>query len=436
MSLLFKSLAERDFVGGIYLPALGDLPPVDKIESFDYQGELLLPLRPAECPPMELTVEPGQRIHQGQLLAQSPAGHRLFAPHAGLVGDISKATVHGRAGQPVLMLIPNSDTDENASQITPELLLRGGIQRTLEQAGIMLDTGESISRWYDRTKPHKLAAVVANATPLEPMFNTPLAIMHSYNAEVFTGLAILKKWFQAQEAYLTYPEHFNLNTEAAAQWEVECLPVSEKYPQGRGDMVLRTLQRQRVLDRKRHPEGAVQVFGVQLLRQITQILLHAQLPTHRIVTICGDGIRQPRHFEVPIGTPLAALLEQAGLYTNVDCIVEGAMILGTAIDAAQSVIGPRCDGCTVIKQVPQRCPTCCMKCGWCIDDCPARINPAQLYESWQQNRVKPQMKNMLDRCIECGVCSYLCPCNLPILSAIRTMKKTLGLGQINCEAKT
>jgi len=68
----------------------------------------------------------------------------------------------------------------------------------------------------------------------------------------------------------------------------------------------------------------------------------------------------------------------------------------------------------------------CLRCAWCVEACPVQIHPAGLLEAAQQQDPELADRYGLQSCIECGICSYVCPSRLPLLPAIRTMIEERG----------
>lgn len=73
---------------------------------------------------------------------------------------------------------------------------------------------------------------------------------------------------------------------------------------------------------------------------------------------------------------------------------------------------------------PKVVPDPCIRCSWCVEGCPVRIRPEALLDAAQQEDLYTAGRLGLDACIECGICSYVCPSHLPLLKGIRVLRKS------------
>jgi electron transport complex protein RnfC len=424
---------DRDFAGGIYLMPLGDKPPADSIATTSYNGECYLPLSVGSGEIMEVLAKKGQQVSKGELLAKGD-GCYLYAPNSGMVGGKISVWAHGKPEQPALTLLPAKNNlghyKNTLSSVFPAVTTKPNqkeaVWQLIEKAGIIVpDRQEPLAIQMKRLAESTAPAVVANATPLEPSLNGPLAILHLYPERVFAGLAILKTWLGAEQAIMAYPYHFEGDLTSARDWEVRCVPVSEKYPQGRSGSVLRTLIKQGILPKTSLKKQASIVFDVQLLTQVERAVLAEQVVTDRIITISGDGVTRPSHFMVPLGMPLKELLTWAGMYEDARCVVEGSSMAGTAVDVEHTVIAQTSQAFTVLHRLKHHRAYSCIRCGWCIDDCPVEIDPVHLLQLAESGQYQLAGEIGAESCVECGICSYICPSHLRIMEHIRMIKRKL-----------
>ncbi len=66
--------------------------------------------------------------------------------------------------------------------------------------------------------------------------------------------------------------------------------------------------------------------------------------------------------------------------------------------------------------------TPCIRCGRCIDVCPANINPTKIAHAVKHEMFDVAERYHMPSCIECGCCSYICPANIEIKGYINTGK--------------
>jgi electron transport complex protein RnfC len=144
---------------------------------------------------------------------------------------------------------------------------------------------------------------------------------------------------------------------------------------------------------------------------------------------------------VPVGTPVAHLLKAAELGGQAVELRTGD-VLQQLIAPAGAVISPADLYLHVLPAAELAPPDPCIRCGWCVEACPTKVQPAAAFEAAQLRslmaatpaegpkavRKAEAMKHKVDAmaekagvaaCIECGLCQYVCPSRLPLLKALR-----------------
>jgi electron transport complex protein RnfC len=64
-----------------------------------------------------------------------------------------------------------------------------------------------------------------------------------------------------------------------------------------------------------------------------------------------------------------------------------------------------------------------MRCGKCVENCPAKLSPVLIGDSL--NNIEKLKKLEPMRCVECGLCSYICPAKINVREKIRLAKEKL-----------
>jgi electron transport complex protein RnfC len=70
-------------------------------------------------------------------------------------------------------------------------------------------------------------------------------------------------------------------------------------------------------------------------------------------------------------------------------------------------------------------PSNCIRCAKCIQGCPSYLQPLMISKNALMGRFdEAEGYNAMD-CIECGICSFVCPAKIPLVDSIRMAKKEI-----------
>ena len=147
-------------------------------------------------------------------------------------------------------------------------------------------------------------------------------------------------------------------------------------------------------------------------------------PKFKRLTVDGDAIGEAKNVEVVIGTPIGDVLDFCGVKDDVSKILMGGPMMGTAVaDPAFPVLkqnnalvafGP------AAAALPAPGP--CIRCGNCINACPMGLSPVEIAGAYTKNDGEMLDKLMVDLCIGCGTCSYVCPAKRPVTQTMNLAK--------------
>jgi electron transport complex protein RnfC len=209
--------------------------------------------------------------------------------------------------------------------------------------------------------------------------------------------------------------------EAEGKARVEIVPVVNDYPQADPTMLLYRLLGRRLRPGRLPVEQRVLMLdaaaAIACGRSVTRGLAMIQVPM-----VVRDHVHQKSHFVVaPIGMALRHVLEQCDAPFDEVTLRRGAVLRENAVATDAIVAGGDLTLHVMPRQVPPM-PDPCIRCSWCVESCPTRVQPAGLLEAAQAGDLELGRHYGLDGCIECGVCSYVCPSRLPLVRGIRSLK--------------
>jgi len=140
-------------------------------------------------------------------------------------------------------------------------------------------------------------------------------------------------------------------------------------------------------------------------------------------------VLEQRNLDVPLGTPLAALIYDCGGYTSrMSRLIMGGSMMGQALphDDLPVIKATNCViAASALDLQPRAAEMPCIRCGNCAEACPAMLLPQQLHWYGIGRDLDALETYGLMDCIECGCCDYVCPSQIPLAELFRDMKPAL-----------
>jgi electron transport complex protein RnfC len=215
--------------------------------------------------------------------------------------------------------------------------------------------------------------------------------------------------------------------QAAAGTAVKIQPLKTKYPQGGEKQLISAVTGREVPTGGLPLDVGVVVMNVGTTAALARAVVRGKPLTHRVVTVSGSGVRQPKNLLVPVGVSYHDLIEYCGgLTPDAARVISGGPMmgftLGVALDSIPVTKGT--SGITVLNEadVARSEETACLRCGRCVDVCPMRLVPTRLALATRSKLPELARRYHINACMECGCCAYVCPASLPLVQLIRVGK--------------
>jgi Na+-translocating ferredoxin:NAD+ oxidoreductase subunit C len=296
------------------------------------------------------------------------------------------------------------------------------------QAGIQADRHNSPDLMAQLAQAIKrpIATVICNLLDSDPTASLNAAIGARFSQEVVAGTVLLSRLLSAPQAWLCLDQRMPL------QWSAEIRKLAKKplakvmaiandYPQADPTLLLYTLLNRRLRPGRLPTEHGVILLDAPAAMAIGRLFL-ADEPMHRVPLAIRDHAKKLSHFVMaPIGIRLEELISAIG-GTQPDSVIRGGDLLRELILPRDTVIGNNELILHISEAEPDINPDACIRCGWCMEACPTRVQPAVVLEAAQRDDLDLAERAGVDACVECGICSYVCPSKLPLLDGIRAIK--------------
>jgi electron transport complex protein RnfC len=413
---------------GISDAGLAPLWPTDLPEMKSlWPAQLLIPLTHrgggnAEALPYGTQVAAGEKIaHRDDELSYVP-----LAPVSGTIGSMREAWLTTGRSVTGVDLFPDADQTNPPATNLPDgddTNLVALIDR-LRQGGVSADRTASPDLLAQLNLAVQLGARRIICTILDAdaglRFNAFLAAVHA--ERIIRAVATLRQITGARESQIAI-EAFAATVwtlairKAAREADVEIVELANDYPQADPTLIQYTLTGGRL-----RPGMSPATQGVILLDAAAAVAVGGLLEGRASLFVSAavnDHILHRKHFvSVPVGTRLRELL--TGLQIPPEGVtLRGGELLRDIRLKPDTVLA--CGELTIHVSPPEIAvaPQPCVRCGWCLEACPTRVQPAGILEAAQRGDHIMADRAGLHACIECGLCSHVCPSHLPLLESVR-----------------
>ena len=273
--------------------------------------------------------------------------------------------------------------------------------------------------------------LLINASECEVWLTSDTQEMLNCSDDIIRGIEAVLKYVGIPKCVIgienNKPEAIKKLTEMVKdEPKITVCPLLTKYPQG-GERQLIYATTGRAINSTMLPADAgCVVDNVDTVIAVYEAVILGKPVMDRIVTVTGQGIKNPQNFDVLSGTDMAELIEAAGgLTDNVSKVISGGPMMGFAMYDTHVPCIKTSSACLCLEKddVADAEQTACINCGRCVGVCPGHVIPARLATFAEHGDMKSFQKFDGMECCECGCCSYICPAKRPLTQMIKSMRK-------------
>ncbi|MCM8797939.1 MAG: 4Fe-4S dicluster domain-containing protein [Candidatus Omnitrophica bacterium] len=458
--------------------------PREQLKELPIPQRVIIPLKQGFGGEVKPLVSPGDKVYAGQIIGRDD--ENVSSPvHSSVNGEVLKIekinyfkqeiTAIFIEAEPTAEWRPLEGYSADWGKLSPEkieeLIYLSG-SASLDKEGIPTRFRSSI------ISPSEVENLIIHGIGSE-IYNLSLRLLLSGKNlfHFIEGIRILKKIFPQAEVHLALNKNFKKLVEEISKitsgfdW-LKIYALEPKYPQGYDEMLVPTL-----LGRP-FPYGysaaniGIVILNTQAVLHVYEAVCEGKPLIERTIALCGEGFRENLHLKVKIGTPLKEIFSPYLRKDKEMRLVLNSLLTGIRLNIfslplsrtfSQVIalpenrereflsflrLGMRSESYTRTflsallrgkKKLNTNIhgePRPCISCGYCQEVCPVRIIPHLLYRFIERNIIDERLsKYGIFNCLECNLCSFVCPSKLPLAKTIKDGQErliTIGCDRAKC----
>ena len=431
-------MGKLTFRGGIHPYEGKELSKDHPIEKYLPKGDLVYPLSQHIGAPSVPCVKKGDTVLAGQKIAD--AGGFVSVPlHASVSGTVKGIEKRLNAtGSMVDCIVIENDQQYQETEFQEarlEDLTKEEILNRIKEGGVVGMGGAGFPTHVKLAPkdPSKIEYILVNGAECEPYITSDYRRMIEEPEKVVKGLQVILTLFDSAKGYICIednkPDCIAKMKELVKDIDrIEVKEMMTKYPQG-GERTLIYAATGREINSTMLPAdvGCV-VDNVETVISVYKAVILGRPVNSRVVTVTGDGIKEPKNLLVLAGTDMSELVDAAGgLKAKIAKAISGGPMMGFALYDLHVPCTKTTSAFLLLEHdavsEAQEIQTACINCGRCVSVCPGHVLPARLAKLAERGDMAGFEALDGMECCECGCCSYICPAKRPLTQMIKSMRK-------------
>lgn len=391
------------------------------------------------CSPL---VKAGDRVQEGQVIAEDPAGSdaaKIHSPIPGVVLGIRNCSASDGRFSPAIEIKLNGRFSHTGKAQNAFDWRSWGSQSILNRISAL-----GVVNTFSIREPRSLCADIKAAMQApeprvfvrlfdeDPSFQTDSALARSHFDKILAGIEILKEVMKPKEVVLAYAKSdVKIQTLLMPLRNEEgfvLLPMdTREYPAGKKEILCARYKKLfKAAESERDIINGSLFVESETLALFSDALIH-NIPVEKVfVHAFGDCLKSSAALKVCVGESLENLAKQLGLETKkIGKIIVNGFLRGVSVPSLETPVSKSVKSVAFVSRTDAAdySNATCVGCGKCRDACPAKIYPDIIYALVVKGVKTPQdfsRSSLL--CIECGVCNSVCPTKLPLSEIVKILK--------------
>jgi electron transport complex protein RnfC len=443
-------MAVKTFKRGLLLPTRKHATEGKPTETAPAPKQVVIPVNQHFGAPNRALVVPGDRVKQGQMIANALNSGPLTVPvHASITGTVRKIEPRTLSNNTdgLCIVIEADETGADETAFMPPLDIDRCTKEEalgrIRSAGIIGMGGAGFPAHVKLSPPPNkpIDVIIADGAECEPYLTTDEALINEKTHVLVQGLAIVMRITGVNRAIIgmednkapLIPKIEKAAAEIPHPGTIEVGLCKTRYPQGGEKLLITALTGREVPSGGLPMDAGCIVSNVGTLSAIAEAFSLGKPLIERGLTVSGGACRTPKNIRAAIGTLVSDLIPD---FIDVDRgklrkILFGGPMMGSAVPSTAIPIQKNTSGVILMTQEETYtvAESPCIRCGRCIRNCSCRLSPVLMNNALEAGDLDEAVWAGLMDCIECGACTYVCPARIRLVQRFRIGKGRLRARQ-------
>lgn len=420
----------KNYRYGIHVPDKKSLSSEQAIEVMPAPAKLYIGLSQHIGAPALPIVAVGDKVKKGQMIGEASGAisANVYSSVSGTVVGIEDI-VNG-LGQKIKYIVIENDfkNDELLFEDLTDFEAKTLIER-IKLAGIVGLGGAGFPTAVKLMPKDPLDILVINGAECEPYLNCDYRLMLERTEDIYRGIIYLKKALNIEKVVVGIEKNKPQAIEAFRRFEdLDVVVLKKQYPMGSEKHLIYCTTGKKVPTGKMPFDVGVCVQNIKTVIACYEAIEKNKPLTEIVLTVSGEGIKNPKNLKVALGTPFTDIIEYCGGETGETAkVIAGGPMMGRAMISLNSFARKTDSGIILLRaeDTSLASPTNCISCGVCAKNCPMRLMPMYIEQSFLAGDYKSAEKYGAMNCLECGSCAFNCPAKRPLVQNIAHSKQKI-----------
>ena len=386
--------------------------------------------------PARPLVKVGDKVRVGTLIGEAvgPLSSPVYASVSGKVTKIFDMLLSNGGTSPAVVIESDGEMAEDEAIASPVIDSAEALIEAIRKSGVVGLGGAGFPTYVKfKTDLSRVEELIINGAECEPYITSDSNTMITRVDDMEYAISEMKKYFGIKKIIIGVESNkkraiASMQKLAEKDPAISVRVLPSVYPQG-GEKVLvyHTTGKVVALGKLPIDVGCI-VCNCTTVAAIGNYLKTGMPLVKKCITVDGACIENSQNVIVPLGTMISDVFEACGgLKSEPFKVLYGGPMMGISIPDLNAPILKNTNAVLALSEKEAKLPktTACIRCGACTNHCPFGLAPASIALAYQKKDTARLESLLVNNCMECGCCSFVCPANRPLVQTNKLAKAFL-----------